>query len=554
MFAFGNIEVKLPSHLAHLYEKLKSKMLDDQLLYDVLAISKETVLLYFLEPNQTSGGPSIFTDESVPDGFFSSGTLVGISNVVHQNDTAIHSRIYVAIPFGEKEETTVFQKTPRRTKIPALKKNLGKVGYALAEKFGEQTLLEDPIAVDEKRQSNIDIDIKNRKSNHNHNPLFYNGLEVKPFTKKRVEGNDKRAVFALHWLDYGGAEKFAVSSMEKAKECGWEIYCIVDKRGNKPYEEKVRKIAKHIFYIADSLPPEHWRRFYINVFPYFGSHLFHIHHAISAYQNLPQIRSLTTRPRIIDTTHIVEHSDGGYPRVSGVFSPYIDFHHTISEQLGDYLSADLNVPQSKISLGYLIEREVASSKNSAGLDKFDDIAQECNIIFIGRFVNQKRPYVFIELVKTLKAQSFAKTTKLNFKMVGSGPLHEICKDQIKQNGLTGDIELLDADTDVDAELKKAHMLVISSENEGLTLVAYEAIRNNCIAISADVGAQCEIVAENVLFPRYPGEFIKKTTEVTGKLISDSAFLKETLEQQQAKQKAILESKTWDETLKDLYSF
>ena len=556
------IKLQLPSYLMEFENVLRNKIEDDILLYDILAIAKNVILLYFHEPNQTTGAPNIFYDNNVPDGFFTSGTILAHASCQYHNEQAIHSRIYVAIPFSEKEDVPSGARVPRRTKLPGLKKYAGLVGQKLNQqelfekvsskihdKYGEQDIFEDLVAVEEKRQRVIDDYISNRKAIHQHNQLFYNGLVVKNFMPKQIDEADKTAVFALHWLDYGGAEKFAIASMKKAKELGYKVYCIVDKRGNKAYESQVREIAESIFHIADSLPEEYWPKFYINIFPYLGAHLFHIHHAISAYQNLPKIKSLTTWPRVIDSTHIIEHQDGGYPRVSGVFSPYIDFHHTISKELNSYLSGDLNVPKNKLRLGYLINRDDMVDteellKNSKANDN-----DTFNILFVGRFVSQKRPYLFIELVKELVKEN----KNINFTMVGSGPMMSMCSDLINQYGLNNNIKLLPPDSDVETLLKENDLLVISSENEGLTLVAYEAVRNNCLTLSCDVGSQKEIVSDDLIVSRHPRPFINDSIRLIERLINDGGFSNKCFENQISKYSK-LQKQSWENVLEDLYQF
>ena len=126
-----DIEFQLPSYLSEHEPKLRDKIEDDILLYDILAIAKNVILLYFHEPNQTTGAPNIFYDNNVPDGFFTSGTILAHASCQYHNEQAIHSRIYVAIPFSEKEDVPSGARVPRRTKLPGLKKYAGLVGQKL---------------------------------------------------------------------------------------------------------------------------------------------------------------------------------------------------------------------------------------------------------------------------------------------------------------------------------------------------------------------------------------------------------------------------------------
>lgn len=556
----------LPSHLTHLSDKLSRRMKDDAMMYDILAISNETTLLYFLEPNETSGGVGLFTEENLPDGVFSSGTLVATAQIAHHNHTAIYPRIFVTLPFAEKEVRSTFQEPPRKTKYPAISKavlkksiydlnkigvgkivNVDKIGHDLFNRYNNVSILDDVLTVDKKRQQQIDINIENRSQNHQHSQLYYNNVKIAPIQQE--SNKHKSALFALHWFDHGGAEKFAITSMKKARSMGFHVYCIVDKRGNKYYEDKARDICENIFNIADSLPKEYWHRFYINANNRLNVGVFHIHHAISAYQALPKIRALTNTQKILDTTHIVEHTDGGYVRVSGVFSQYLDYHHTISQESSEYLANELLVPYDKIKLGYLFNQE---SKLELSFDKVYSLNKECHISFVGRFVNQKRPYLFIELISKIKNHPRLKSRNIVFNMVGDGPLADICDQLIEKKGLGAVINRLPADYDVDQLLKESHFLIIPSENEGLTLVAYEAILNNCIVVSTDVGSQKEIVAPDSLLSRHPDLFIESCLSLLDKAFDETKYAEQLLKQQFDAINTIASKLNWENVLDEIY--
>ena len=210
----------------------------------------------------------------------------------------------------------------------------------------------------------------------------------------------------------------------------------------------------------------------------------------------------------------------------------------------------MNVPKNKIKLGYLINHEDMIDINELSDRAASSNKEEFNILFIGRFVSQKRPYLFIELVKNL-VNSINKN--INFTMVGSGPMESMCKDLIDQYGLSNKIKLLPPDSDVEKLLSENDLLVISSENEGLTLVAYEAVRNNCLTLSCDVGAQNEIVAEDLIVSRHPRSFLNDSVAIINKLISDQEFANQCLQSQISKYSK-LQSKAWESVLEDLYEF
>ncbi|MEQ7739651.1 hypothetical protein, partial [Escherichia coli] len=95
------------------------------------------------------------------------------------------------------------------------------------------------------------------------------------------------------------------------------------------------------------------------------------------------------------------------------------------------------------------------------------------------------------------------------------------------------------------------LLVISSDNEGLTLTTFEATAHNVAVLSTDVGSQASLVSSRALVPRQPFAFIKEAIDRT-KAIASSAELREQIVEEQRQKIAALrelpEAREWTEKL------
>src|SRR5690606_37449508 len=66
---------------------------------------------------------------------------------------------------------------------------------------------------------------------------------------------------------------------------------------------------------------------------------------------------------------------------------------------------------------------------------------------------------------------------------------------------------------------EADLLVVSSQNEGLTLTTFEAVAAGVPVLSSDVGSQSTIVRGPVLVPAAPGAFVREATRAITALVA-----------------------------------
>jgi glycosyltransferase involved in cell wall biosynthesis len=86
-------------------------------------------------------------------------------------------------------------------------------------------------------------------------------------------------------------------------------------------------------------------------------------------------------------------------------------------------------------------------------------------------------------------------------------------------------------------LADADVLVITSENEGLTLTSFEATAAGIPVISTDVGSQASVVADDLLCPRHTYPFVRSAAAHVRTMISSPEQRKRWIEDQAAKTEA-----------------
>ncbi len=114
-------------------------------------------------------------------------------------------------------------------------------------------------------------------------------------------------------------------------------------------------------------------------------------------------------------------------------------------------------------------------------------SESLGIGFIGRFVYQKNPQLFLEVVKRLPDQ--------NFVMAGGGELEPEIREMVKQLGLEDRVKLLGS-LDHKAALEfisKLDVLVMTPRWEGLPLLPLEAMFMKVPVVSTAVGGIPEVI-------------------------------------------------------------
>ncbi|MDF2797496.1 MAG: glycosyl transferase, group 1 family protein [Devosia sp.] len=361
------------------------------------------------------------------------------------------------------------------------------------------------------------------------------------------EGKGQSILFALYWLDFGGAEAFALKMMEAAKAAGYTVVVTCDEAGRHRVIERAAKFADAIYLLGTCQFGGSKEQAMLGVIRRHRPTVIHIHHSWVLYRLLPALRALRLVKAVIDSTHILEYRFGDFVSESIRYSPYIDQHHVISADLQQQMIQKAAVPIEQVRLGKLHDM----SRNFAPMPgKWDD-ADPLHVSFVGRFTQQKRPYLFVQMVQQLIKRFGRK--RFVFEAVGEGLLGPSVRALAHNLGVADAVSFLPAATPVADVLGRAHVLVICSDNEGLTLVGFESARAQAVIISTDVGAQREIVAPEMLVPRHPIACVSQTVKLIGEIVQGRRDAARILAQQDELLKANLDQPTGTEVCLAFYN-
>jgi glycosyltransferase involved in cell wall biosynthesis len=357
-------------------------------------------------------------------------------------------------------------------------------------------------------------------------------------------------LIGFHWLEVGGAEKLAFDTVNWALAAGLRVFVVASVSSIQRLADRLPSHPDVTFIRLDRyLPPRLWPLYLERLAIEENIRLVHIHHCAHLYASLAHLRVSAPWIRVLDSTHIVEYVDGGYPRVSGVWSNYIDLHHVISRELVEFFRDRFHVPH-KVKLGRMLARhdgEVALPALNMTVG-----AKVLRVAFIGRYYYQKRPVVLARTLGALSRWARRNGVELRATLVGEGPFRPAVERMVRSYGLGDNVEFLSASADVPGLLRKSDILLLPSNNEGLALVCYEAIEQGCIPISTDVGSQREIVPPGLLVPHDPGAAVRRSVAIVNRLWRDGTFLAEQGAAMQACYRRLAADPTAEEVLMPIY--
>jgi len=184
-----------------------------------------------------------------------------------------------------------------------------------------------------------------------------------------------------------------------------------------------------------------------------------------------------------------------------------------SRLVGDYIARVYGAPRRRLRVVL----------NGIDLERFSTKTTPLataapTIVGIGRLVAQKNPALFVAAAAALRRHVAA----ARFRWIGSGPLRAQVARQIEAAGL-GDCCVLEGERgDVEAALREADLLWLTSDWEGLPNVVMEAMATGVPVVATDVGGTRELFTsgrEGILVA--PGD-LAGLVEGARQLLSDPA--------------------------------
>lgn len=330
------------------------------------------------------------------------------------------------------------------------------------------------------------------------------------------EGAPRAVLLGMHWFELGGAERWAFETVKLVRDAGLLPIVLTNRDSHQPWIGRPELDGALILPFSEptirSQTPgvEELLRAIFRTFDVRGVV---VHHNQWLYDRLHWIAASRPGLPIVDSTHIVEYRGGGFPHSSVRVEEVITRHHVISPTLERWMVQTQGVAPDKVVMAPLGGLTVVP--HDAQFRARRD-GEPFTVAFVGRMARQKAPEVFLAMVHRLRAAN----RDMRFVMHGDGELATWADELMAAYGLTGAVERRDSSDSVDVTLDEAHVLVVTSHNEGLTLTTLEAISRGVPVISTNVGAQSDIVPERALVNRNVHRTVREAAQKVEWLAAD----------------------------------
>lgn len=137
--------------------------------------------------------------------------------------------------------------------------------------------------------------------------------------------------------------------------------------------------------------------------------------------------------------------------------------------------------------------------NGCDIEFFSPLAIERNfdslkILFVGRLTSQKDPFTLLKTAKIIADSDIP----FSIEIIGDGPLREKMQQYINNNHLEGKVKFSGwiSKEELRDKYRSAHVLVITSRDEGMSLAMLEAISSGLYILTTKVSGSKGLIREN----------------------------------------------------------
>lgn len=170
--------------------------------------------------------------------------------------------------------------------------------------------------------------------------------------------------------------------------------------------------------------------------------------------------------------------------------PRIDKIFTVSSHMVDKMVFLKRFANKTVVVGNPIDKNKIINYSNLN-NKVDSL--KCDVLFVGRIVEQKNPQLFIDIIYSLKLRGMK---NIQAYMIGDGDLMKTCQTLLKTRGLEENIKLLGFQRNPYIYMKQAGLVCVTSRWEGFGLVIAEANVLGTPVLSTRTSGGCHILGND----------------------------------------------------------
>ncbi len=320
-------------------------------------------------------------------------------------------------------------------------------------------------------------------------------VESIPKLKAKRDGKIN-ILMIIPWMVTGGADKFNLDLIKRIDKNKFNFTVITTEVSNNDCRQHFDEQCR-VYDLTTFLDQKYWFAFVNYIIEKNNIDIVFNSNSEMGYAFLPLIKANHPETPIIDYVHMEEwyNRNGGYSRDSSKTESVIDKTLTCNENSRKILIDHFGRKPEETKTVYIgvDEKEFDPDKyNKEELKEKYNIPKDKMVVsYICRITEQKRPFLFLNVVKKLKDKNYI------FLVVGDGNLLNKMQSEAKSMGLSDSLMFLGNIEETKEIYSISDMTINCSIKEGLALTAYESLSMGVPVISSDVGGQKELVSSDV---------------------------------------------------------
>lgn len=363
-------------------------------------------------------------------------------------------------------------------------------------------------------------------------PHVYKGInnasiqitESMPVLEGKEIDSRKGIMIMLPWLQIGGVEQVFLDIVNHLPQDQFRVYLSTSLHDEHVWSDRFKPYVEEIIHLASFCKNDEEQALYL--IQYMKDNrisVFHVSNSQFGYNMTPLIKKHVPEVSIIDTLHMEEpEKPWDYFRYSHRFDAFIDYRVVITKTLKGVLTDKFGVEPRKVKvipngISMRTNLDVQGKQHPAYL----------RVGFVGRFVAQKQPLLFVKIMKQVVEQH----NSVQAVMIGNGPLWRDVEKLVRSEGLNDQIQLMGAQNNVrELLVNEIDVLVAPSEREGLPIVGLEAMAAKVPIVCSDVPGWNDLVISGVTGVLVAPDDIKGYTEAILELVRNESLRREIGEQ------------------------
>lgn len=316
---------------------------------------------------------------------------------------------------------------------------------------------------------------------------------------KKVKNKKINILLIIPWMTMGGADKFNLDIIKRSAKEKYEFTIISTEPNANDWRQEFEEYAT-VYDITTFLDRKYWVSFINYIIKKNNIDIIFNTNSTFGYSILPYLKVKYPEIPIMDYVHMEEwyNRNGGFSRDSSRIASVIDKTYVCNNNsekiLVEYFKRNpKDVGTIYIGVDEKIYQPELFEKEEIQKELGIDTKGKYIISYICRIAEQKRPFLLLRIIESLKKQR----EDCLFVIAGDGPLLEKMKKEAKKLNLQEDMIFLGNVKETEKIYAMSDMTINCSIKEGLALTAYESLAMGVPVISCDVGGQKELINEEV---------------------------------------------------------